>query len=781
MFPQDEYTPHGYLDNPAHAWKIPGPGGVLRSRPAIGMGWHYPSYAAAYNRKFVYTCHLQIGLALEDGTILLDSSDFKRGGVRLKSSYHSKNIMRFDFQVGEISGSAGFYVGDPAGGNALLCDFSIRNLSSVRRKIGVLALLDYERNLGQGFTWESGIYARSYENPDYAGENSRVLAGHTLGVYQEGTQFHLAVASLDSENALPVSNYTNLSDFEAVREALSKGKSATASSNPRISFSRIELDLPLSENGHSPAKRLLLAVGRGESEKQAIDIISPLLADNGHAAHEIAEHYRKEDGDFWGNAPKLGGDWSPYLRRGVIYDVETLRSLVRRPAGIYRYRWDAMQLQVPRVVLAEAALDMLILSYADPETAKEVLLGTFADSPEPNIPCSREDGSYNMIAADGTPCGTAPEWCFPFHCIDLVYLKTGDHKWLAQLYPYLEDYIGFWITQRLDTQGRPFYMCSWEAGQDNSPRFGIKDDPSGGGALTRHIYPVDLQAALAQACRLLAQWGVELGQDSSRWQALGDSFALATQRMFHNGWFHDFDTRQNRFTEVLDTMQLAPLLCRAATAEQVQALYPMLANPPKHGQVFHPLMWPSVAFCLIEACHQSGRADLAARHSWNIIAPVYRWLDSDPTNVDVDSGGLPGNAREYWTQVVAPNAEPPIGGGGAEVYGWGCLTSMLLFRYIIGFVEEAHGFRLTPNLPPELLQAGKTYRVSLLRCRNARVALSYTVADKLEIAFEIYCERAAAITIKDGSGTLLYDSPQAIYHTFRLILTNASSLDVSII
>ena len=44
-------------------------------------------------------------------------------------------------------------------------------------------------------------------------------------------------------------------------------------------------------------------------------------------------------------------------------------------------------------------LDMMCMSYADTGLAKEVILGTFIDSPAANIPCSREDGSVNIHAA----------------------------------------------------------------------------------------------------------------------------------------------------------------------------------------------------------------------------------------------------------------------------------------------------------------------------------------------------------------------------------------------
>ncbi len=87
--------------------------------------------------------------------------------------------------------------------------------------------------------------------------------------------------------------------------------------------------------------------------------------------------------------------------------------VIRPSAGIIPHPWDGMQLQAPREVLAEAAMDTLFLSYADPELAAEVILGHFESALHPNLPCMREDGSYNMVADDGQICGTAPEWGFP--------------------------------------------------------------------------------------------------------------------------------------------------------------------------------------------------------------------------------------------------------------------------------------------------------------------------------------------------------------------------------
>jgi hypothetical protein len=167
-----------------------------------------------------------------------------------------------------------------------------------------------------------------------------------------------------------------------------------------------------------------------------------------------------EDEGFWSRAPRLVGDWPDHWRRGMVYDLETLRMMVRRPIGIYRHEWDGMQIQAPRVVLAEAAIDALLLSYADAELAQRLLLGAFADAPAPNVPCSREDGSYNMVAADGTVCGTAPAWGYPWLVLNWLYDLRPDRGWLAAIYPHLAAYLDWWLAERRDGAGWLFYRAA---------------------------------------------------------------------------------------------------------------------------------------------------------------------------------------------------------------------------------------------------------------------------------------------------------------------------------
>ena len=221
------------------------------------------------------------------------------------------------------------------------------------------------------------------------------------------------------------------------------------------------------------------------------------------------ERLLAEDDAFYATCPRLAGDWPTGWREGLIYDFETTRALVQPAGGIFSDVWPAWMLAWPRVVLAEGALDMLRLAYADPALAQRAILSMFRDAPAPNVPCVFEDGAYNMLAADGSRCGTSPAWCLPFLNLELLYLRTLDRAWLEQLYPYLVAYVEWWLEHRTDADGWLVYKCTWESGEDGNPRL----DPSGSGDadISHRVRPVELQATLAHAAGVLAFFAAELG------------------------------------------------------------------------------------------------------------------------------------------------------------------------------------------------------------------------------------------------------------------------------
>ena len=61
--------------------------------------------------------------------------------------------------------------------------------------------------------------------------------------------------------------------------------------------------------------------------------------------------------------------------------------------------------------------------------------------------------------------------------LELLYLRTLDRSWLAQVYPYAAAYIEWWLEHRVDAEGWLVYKCTWESGEDGNPRL----DPGGSG------------------------------------------------------------------------------------------------------------------------------------------------------------------------------------------------------------------------------------------------------------------------------------------------------------
>ena len=417
--------------------------------------------------------------------------------------------------------------------------------------------------------------------------------------------------------------------------------------------------------------------------------------------------------------------------------------MVKPPLGIYRHAWDAMQIHAPRAVLAETAIDALLLAYADPALAQALMLGVFLDAPAPNVPCTREDGSYNMVAADGTVCGTAPAWGFPWLVLNWLERLRPDRDWLAAIYPRLAAYLDWWLDHRRDSDGWLVYACSWESGQDDSPRFGAQ--PLGGGHPVRHVRPVDLQAAFAHAARIMARFAaaLDLPEDAGRWDTLAQEFAgrtsglwLAGQRSTINefsdvrpssfvvGRYADFDARAGRMTEVDDLMLLTPAALGLASEAQLAALRPRIeAIDPAE------LTWPMLAWTAVEAALAAGLGERAAGLAAAVCERAYGFWDARAAAPDRT---LPGIACEYW---------PTHGRCGGEGYGWGAFTAHLLLHGLLG-LEPGDGMLIVcPRLPPAWRVPGRRYGVGL-EWRGRRVGIVVEPLDAKRAAVVVDGRRA---------------------------------------
>jgi len=451
---------------------------------------------------------------------------------------------------------------------------------------------------------------------------------------------------------------------------------------------------------------------------------------DGVALPELEAAYARtlaEDKHFLAATPRLEGDWPAYWPEGLHHDFQTTRLLIQPAGGIFGDVWPAWMAAWPRVVFAEGTLDMLRLAYVDPTLARRAVATLLRDAPQPNIPCVFKNGEYNMVAADGSRCGTSPAWCLPFLNLQLLYLQTLDRDWLAEIYPRAAAYLEWWLINRTDAEGWVVYKCTWESGEDGNPRL----DPSGSGDadIAKRVRPVELQATLAHAAGVLAFFAKELGRDAERWRALETSFRARTAKLFDPevGRYRDWLIAEDRLQQDCperpywgvdpcrsSAQSLTPLLIGLPLDQQEVARH---ANPPW-------TLWPSWTWSVVESAAAAGLYAPIGELAFNTIDRVYR-VTTRRSLADLQRP-LPGCSPEYWPEDWHTY-------GGSDAYGWGATTANLLIRHLFGIKEslEASGWAvdLTPAFPQHMLREGARYTVANVPYRGRRFDLTYVVVE----------------------------------------------------
>ena len=722
-FPEDNYTPHGYLQNRFDAGPFAGlaAGGVIRSLP--GAGFEFRPAEGAWGG-------LLIGVQVGD-TLLLENLD----AAGLVAPYHSSQIQRFHFSHADVSIYAEFWL---AGREALGCRVEAYRPARQHRPVPVrlvaLAVTRWPRER-HGWCYASGRYDAA--------------SGAAAVSLERGPWVQVRLSQ-------PATTWGFGGDLAEVGPWLAAG--GLPQSSRYFNFRRVPpcfwgaLVTPLrfaKTTAHAWA--LLERVPQPFAATERIPVTDLKMG---------LEALQREDQRFWKGAPQLDrGGWPAHWRRGLVYDFETTRLLLAPPAGIFRGPYPVWMADWPRAVLAEGTLDMSRLALADPAAAQAAVLTLFRDAPGPQVPCVWANGGLNMIAADGTPCGTAPAWCLPFHNLWLLWLRHPDREWLAALYPYLVAYVRWWLAERTDADGWVVYQCTWESGEDNTPRL---DPTRSGDAVIRDLVrPVELQAAVALCAEVLRRFAGALDRPAAEvdeWATLYTAYRDRTRQMWDpaTARFRDLDPATGTWRVVEDggdywgsgaatqvsPLQLLPLMYGIATEEQAAALRPRLAE-----YVTAPwTWWPSWSYHVAEAALAAGAPEVAAGIVAAVVDRVYRQLDRHDAT---DGAPLPGIAPEFWPEPAPDGAllwQP------AEAYGWGAHSVVYLLSYLIAFFEgddiSRPAFSLQPLLPPEMRTPNARYTIRNLAARGRRFDLTYLAlsAEELVIGLRPHNGQPARVT-----------------------------------
>jgi hypothetical protein len=747
-FPGSDYTPFGYLNNPAHSAVI-NRSGIVRSVPPLGFGWWarrmpWP-YGEGALRQVNYLSFLHLSFVIDGQVKLHSTDDFSTRKIALVSRYHTGNLFSYDWTYEDLSVTIQYCLATP---NALLANIEMRNSGTQPRAVTIHATNIY--GFPEDPWWGSDGITSTFA-PD------RQIALSKIWAY--GDIFALAAdRKSDARKATTNEDTWNtwIGDNDLSNNEGDSGRFPGAIHT--VQSYQIQL---------RPGRqdRLTICLARGENQEVAATEFHSAI----NAAPASIRRKLDQDDRFYRSAPQLVGDWPEEWIHGWIYDLETLRMTMRPPLGIYKHPWDGMQIFTPRAVLGETMLDTMALSYADCSLAKEVILGMFADAPAPNLPCSREDGSVNMICADGSEVGTAPTWGVPYHVIRSIYVRDADAGWITALYPHMVRYLNWWLANRTDKNGWFHCKCSWESGQDASKRFLVAAENPG--AVADFVRTVDVEAAMANAFSNMTLFCRVAGrpQDEARWRELAQRRIETTRTMFVDGWFRDFDSRNNQpiiLKDYYDIMMLYPLSLGIATEEQSKALIPWLNYFAEHSEFW--LEWPSFMFPFSEAAWNAGQRKFIGNIAAQTAARVYKRTDAKQTKTispfestmpERFQYRIPGIANEFWP-IKDDNP------GGCENYGWGATLPTILIRNLIGFREfddpAKSGFRIAPALPDHFLNSKATYGMTNLHFGTTATDVEYRVTEDSRLNIRLSIRGAVKqVSVRDESGSLRASSSGA--------------------
>lgn len=762
-FPGGKYTPNGYLTNQYHTAAL-NRSGVLRSVPPLGFGfwarplpWPYGGaefgFGLSRHRNYLSLLHLAVNI---DDKMFYRHEDFENNNIDLYSSYHTQNMMSYDFVYDGLIFKAMYFQVDE---HSLVCIMEIKNTSVAKKEITIHASNIYG-DIYKGYWGCDGIVSSYDKQQDisiskfFADGDMFVLGADKKALSYKATINDSVWNKWLAKNDISDKN-EKLTSLRIKKKNTEVGKSL-GHINSMLSY---QYDI---EPGKLETFTFVLT--RGVKGDETINRYRDAM----NRSRSVLLEKLEADKRFYKNTPFLTGAWSEDWKNGFIYHLETIRMNIHPPVGIYNHHWDGMQVHTPRVVLGESAIDAMCMSYADMELAKDVILGTFEDAVDDNIPCSREDGSLNLVCGNGKETGTAPIWGLPFHVIHSFYLRDNDAEWIKKLYPHMKSYIEWWLKNRTDDEGWFHCACSWESGQDGSKRFLVGDVAES----AENIRTVDIEAAMAHAIKSMVLFAEVAGEtgDIKYWKDMADLRIGRTRDMFVDGRFRDFDARSGKpiiLGNYYSVMMLSPISFGIASKQQMENSTEIFDYFSENYRFW--LEWPSFLFPFTEAAWNVGRRELLSdilANSGNSIfpgtnskTPLYVKPKDAPGLSPKFSYRLPGVAAEWW-----PYKRGDQWAGGCENYGWGATFPTLLIRNMIGFREslepQTDQFQLAPALSKIMFEEGKTYGISNLSYRDIKIDINYQLRANNEINVQLSCKSQERIKllVSDEEGKVLKTS-----------------------
>lgn len=325
-------------------------------------------------------------------------------------------------------------------------------------------------------------------------------------------------------------------------------------------------------------------------------------------------------------------------RPAAVKALRQMKTQVYSPEGLFTLRWTTPDRWPHRNTwLWDSAFHAIGLRHVEPQLAREAIMALLSiQHPNGMIPISSGPQGAGKAVFTQPPTLVLAAWA--------VSQVAPDPAWLRGLLPRLECYLDWDLRERNGGSGLPYWMIeggincrSGESGLDNSSRFDAAS----------RMEAVDFASFLSLEYELAGRLWLQLGE-IARAEVCTDRHlalnALIRERLWDDqtGLFRDFDLESNRFCSVAAITGFLPLICGAATPEQVARLVGLVRDPDMFGTAvplpsvarsdasYEPDMWRgpvwiNMAWLIAAGFARYGELALANELRSAVVGTIERW------------------------------------------------------------------------------------------------------------------------------------------------------------